>query len=200
MEHWEERLSRIEALLEASALAREEERKAREKSRKEAEERGKRLDERLDRLNEIVNGVTNTNGMVAEESFFNSLQQSKIFGGIHFDRVDRDWHTSRKLSDKTTVEGQYDIVMINDVAICIVEVKQKVRPGDIEKLATVQVDVFKKLFSSYAEYNFYLGIAGLCFDEKTDKRIQVEAQKYGVGILKVVNDTIVINDRNLKVY
>ena len=154
------------------------------------------LKEQIRKSNEMINGISDSNGKMAEESLYNSLNASKMFGNVHFDDVDRNWSKSTTIADNTKLKGEYDIVMTNKVAVGLVEVKYQVRKEDVLKLADKQVKAFKLLFPEFGSYKFYLGIGGMSFG----KNVENEARKLGVAILKVKGDVVEIDDKNLKVY
>ena len=148
----------------------------------------------VQRLNATVCGIEKSNGLVAEESFYNSLSEKKIFGGIHFDNIERNMYGDGFGDDNS--EGEYDIVMLNGNSICIIEAKYKARVEDVFKLVRKQVKKFKKLFPQYSNYKYYLGIGGMSFTSGVERR----AKELGVGILKLKGDVVEIHDENLKVY
>jgi hypothetical protein len=155
----------------------------------------KKTAEGLQELRESVFGISTSNGMVAEDYFYNSLRDAKVFGGIHYDEVSKNWHRIRK-TPGGRVEGQYDIVLYNDVSVCIVEAKYRVRKDDVLELAGKDVANFKILFPDYTDYKFYLGIGGMCFEDGAE----AEAKKLGMGILKLNGDAVEVQDADLKVY
>jgi len=139
-----------------------------------------------------IGGMGNSNGVVAESYFRNSFAKSMSFAGQEFDHIDAPL---RRKNKTLNLQGEYDIVMYNGNAVAIIEIKYNADKEDVEQ--TLQkVEVFKKLFPQYQNYDIYLGLATLSIDEKAEK----EAIKQGVGIIKQVGDTMVINDKNLKVF
>jgi hypothetical protein len=149
------------------------------------------------KLNNTVNGVSKSNGMMAEEFFYNSLKATKTFGGVHFDKVKKNLYGNASKKGEN-LEGEYDITMINGDSLCIVETKYRVRPNDISDLVKRRLTKFRKLLPKYAGYKIYLGIGGMSFEN--DKSIEKKAKEFGVGILKLNGDVVEIYDKNLKVY
>jgi hypothetical protein len=147
-------------------------------------------------LKESIFGVSTSNGMIAEDYFYNSLSVTKTFGGVHYDDIERNIRQTRKLPDKTRVRGEYDIMLSNDNAACVIEAKYRVRKEDVTELAGRQAANFKILFPEYADYKLYLGIGGMCFEEGAE----AEAKKLGMGILKLNGDAVEVQDADLKVY
>jgi len=197
MEQWEKELAEIRAIMADSAKGMAELRELQKENAKEFAELKKEIKvmaKEVRRLNTTVCGVEKSNGMVAEESFYNSLSEKKTFGGIHFDDVKRNMYGDG--SDDDNSEGEYDIVMINGNSICIIEAKYKARVEDVFKLIKKQVKKFKKLFPQYGNYKYYLGIGGMSFTNGVERR----AKELGVGILKLKGDVVEIHDENLKVY
>ena len=149
----------------------------------------------MDDINRKVEGISKSNGMSAEEYFYLSLAETRSFGGIHFDEVHRDWRLRDKFKN---LQGQYDIVMLNDTEVCIVEVKYRVRKEDVTKLWEQQANTFKALFPIYAGCELYLGIAGYSFENEED--VLNEAKAHGIGVLRVKGDAVEIQDDGLKAY
>jgi len=143
-----------------------------------------------------VNGIGDSNGMLAEDYFYESLNKTKTLGGLHFDIVSRNMKGALKLEDGTTLDEEYDTVMINDTAVCVVEVKYKVEKQDINRLAKKRVHNFKKLFPMYANYKIYLAFGGLTFQKGA---VDV-ANELGLGVLRLNGDAVEIYDDNLKAY
>ncbi|MCL1945533.1 MAG: hypothetical protein FWF51_00060 [Chitinivibrionia bacterium] len=206
MEIWERELAEIRAsmaetmkgfaeirkLQEENAKEFEKVWKLQEKNAKEFEKLGKFVKE----VSKNVDGINSSNGKVAEDYFFNSLCATKTLGGVHFDMVKRHLSNSIPLEDGKTLDGEYDIALINKDSLGIVEVKYTVHKKDVENLVKKQVKNFKTLFPMYSKYKFYLGICGLSFN----KQAEDAANKFGVGMLKLNGDAVEIRDKNLKVY
>ncbi|MCL1947725.1 MAG: hypothetical protein FWF51_11365, partial [Chitinivibrionia bacterium] len=122
METWREELSEIRSIMADGA-------RESEKSKKESDERLARIEKSIEkmsaevrRLNNTVNGVSKSNGMMAEEFFYNSLKATKTFGGVHFDKVKKNLYGNAS-KEGGNLEGEYDITMINGDSLCIVETK-----------------------------------------------------------------------------
>ena len=146
-------------------------------------------------VKEELGGISASNGMVAEEYFYNTLNETLTFGGYHFDFADR--HLKRKRTDKNgkRVEAEYDVLMGNDLAACIMEVKYRARIKNIDELIE-KVDKFRIHFPAYANHKIILAIGALSFDEG----VEDAAKERGIGIMKQDGDAVVVYDENLKVY
>jgi len=78
----------------------------------------------------ILSNVGINLGHVAEEFFYYALREEKKFGGIQFDEIELNVHgRNRKVQD------EFDIVLYNGECIGLVEIKHKVHPADLQKLA-----------------------------------------------------------------
>ena len=118
------------------------------------EEQIRKNDEKLLRMGIHLGSITNNQGDIAEEFFFNSLYDKKDLGGIHYDFVDKNWKSSIK-----NLRDEFDIVMVNGKDIAIIEVKYKAHKADLEKLLTKKYENFKALFPLYKDYTHHLALA-----------------------------------------
>jgi len=133
-----------------------------------------------------IGGMSRSSGEFAENLFFHSLEKSKSFAGVHFDTVSNHFKMLKKMPDGTRLEDQFDIVMINDNAVAIIEVKYRAQSEDPKEMIERKVPNFRTLFSDYADFKIYLGLGSFAFDEFTVK----EAKKLGIGLLKVSGDMV----------
>ena len=130
--------------------------------------------------------------MFAEETIYNALAKKMAFGGTKFDDIFRNMKLHKK---SLNLKGEFDVVLENGDTLAIIETKYKVRPEDVSKLIE-QPNNFRKLFPTYSNYKILLGIGGLCFENDVIE----DAQKQGIGVLKIDNDTIEYYTNNLKKY
>jgi len=225
MKDWEKQLDRVDAILESVAESQKEaeerqkeankwledykaeNRKWMEDYKKENKEAFKENREWMekykaenreafDKLRQNISGISDSNGMVAEEYFYRTLDESMTFGGYHFDRVDKNLNSKLKGKDGKECRMELDILMVNDVAVCMVEAKYRARKGDVVELAEVKVEKFRKLFPLYANHKLYLGIGAMAFE----KGVEAEARARGIGIMRANGDAIEVDDANLKAY
>jgi hypothetical protein len=77
-------------------------------------------------------------------------------------------------------------VLENGDTLAIIETKYEVRKEDVTKFATTQLPKFRTLFPKYSDYKILLGIGGMSFDNY----VKEEANKYGIGLIKVVGDKV----------
>ena len=147
-------------------------------------------------LRKQIGGLNKSAGMIAEEQVYNFLERTMTFGGNHFDVIQQNVHSKRTLSDGGKIEAEYDVLLINDVSVCIVETKSRAREDDINDLTQDKALKFKQLFPMYANYKLYLGLGATSFE----KGVKEEAKKLGIGILKPKGDFVEVYDKDLRAY
>lgn len=128
------------------------------------DEQMKRTDETLKSIGIQLGGVTNNQGDVAEEFFFNSLVNDAHLGSIHFDDITKGMEKHRG-----QIQEEYDLVMTNGEAVGIVEVKYKAHENDLDKLER-KMKNFKKLFPIYKDYKLYGAIASFHVNDDAKKQ------------------------------
>ena len=113
-------------------------------------------------LKQMLFGLGSNLGQITEDYFYNSVATDKTINGIKYDYIGRNLKMEGK-----NLNGEYDIVLINSSRLLVIEVKQKPHIKDVEKFATKQLPIFKKLFPMYANFKVYGAIAGMTFDKNT---------------------------------
>jgi hypothetical protein len=146
------------------------------------------LQKKLDKLGEQIGGINDNIGFHAEQFFQDALAKNKTFGGIKYDDIIRNM----KCEDET----EFDIVLINSDSVAIIEVKNRIHPDFVEKMAKDRVDKFRKNLSKFKSYKAYLGIAGFSFCNDVLKK----AKECGIGIIKQVGDSVEIDAESLRAY
>ena len=176
----DEQMKRTDEQIKLNAIAQ----KATDEQMKRTDEQMKRNDkmltEKLDRMGITLGNVTNNQGDVAEEFFFNSLANDTHLGSIHFDDIEKNGHKRR---GKT--EEEYDIIMTNGDAVGIVEVKYKAHKNDLDKLDR-KMQNFKKLFPIYQNFKQYGAIASFHINDDAKK----EALSRGYFVLQRSGDLV----------
>jgi hypothetical protein len=148
----------------------------------------KETDRRMQKLEEKMGGIDDNLGFHAEHFFQDALTKSKTFGGIKYDSI----ICNMKCEDET----EFDIVLINGESIAIIEVKNRIHPSFVEKMAKDRVDKFRKYLTAYNNHKAYLGIAAFSFSGK----VLEKAKECGIGIIKQSGDSIEISAEKLKAY
>ena len=214
---FDRRMKKREKKQEASAAAfdlqlqkereeREKERKEREKERKAAaaafdlqlqKDREKReateaaFNKRMKKIDETLGAWANNQGAFAEDYFFNSFENGKRnFFGEPFDRIEKNL----KPLDYV-IKDEYDIVMVNGKSVAIIEVKYTAHEHNIPQVIR-KVETFRANYPNYARHKIFLGLASLSFYPIVEQ----ECTKNGIAIVKLVGDTVVINDAHLRAY
>ena len=146
---------------------------------------------KLDKLGKTVGGINDNIGYHAEQYFQNIFADKLSFGKIKYDYMTPNLKYKRKGE-----HAEFDIVLFNGKSVAIIEAKSRIHPDFIKEIAEKKTAQFRKYFPLYKDFDLYLGVAGFSFDES----VESEAEKYGVGIIRQVGDSVEINDKKLKVY
>jgi len=86
-------------------------------------------------------------------------------------------------------------LLYNCTSVVIIEIKYSAEKKHIGWLLK-EAALFKQLFPQYANFDLYLGLAALHFEEGTEK----EAISNGIAIIKQIGENMVIYDEHLKKY
>ena len=183
------------ALMELIASQKETDKQMKEtdERQKETNRQIKELKDGIKEVNQMIGGMGNSNGMFAEEFFFNAIKygDKKLFGEQFNDCI---YSSKRYLKDKQT-KGEQDVLLINGNAVALIEVKYKARREDVQKLID-RLPIFKTLYPQYQSHRIYLGLAAMSFED----HVEADTIKEGIAIVKQVGDTVVISDEHLKVF
>ena len=159
------------------------------RSQAKTDEQLAKTDARLNTVAQLLGNIGISNGDFAEELFFNSLYANPFLGGLRYDSVKRNVSNRRRNRD----EGEYDIVMYNGDTVALIEVKYKAHINDIDELLTKEPQNFRKTFTEYKDYKFYLGLASTV----TYDKLITEAREAGIFLLtqrgqhiEVVNEEV----------
>jgi hypothetical protein len=141
----------------------------------------------IENTNKNINGISDSNGMFAQEYFFNALEKKLVFAGVHFDYADDTLGGRRKKRGCPTVQDQFDIVLINEEAVAVIEVKHSARIKDVDTLIDRKLKNFKYLYTStYGNHKVYLGVAAMIFEDG----VAEAAKEHGVGLLRQVGEAV----------
>jgi hypothetical protein len=171
------------------------------------EERQRKSEARWEKLREDLNKVTgtlaetkknvggmgNSNGSFAEEFFYNSIAGSdREFFGEKFDRIERN-----KFAEfQREYASEYDNVLYNGKAICIVEVKYKADEKLDFNHIIDRVSIFKRRNPQYSGFKYYLALAAFSFEKGIEKKCAGK----GIAVFKPQGNSVVVSDKNLKVF
>jgi hypothetical protein len=129
---------------------------------------------KLDKVAKMLGGISENQGDIAEDFFYNSLKIDNHLGRLSFDDITKNMEKHR---GKT--QEEYDIFLTNGESIAIIEVKYKAHIEDIKKLDR-KFNNFKKLFPIYKDYKLYGAMASFYFNQDTKD----ELLKQGYFILE----------------
>ena len=148
-----------------------------------------KTDSKINALTEQVTGITKSNGLFAENYFYNSFESGELnLFGEKYDKL-------LPGSKGKIVNDQYDFILVNGHTSTIIEVKYKARDGDIEKTLK-KVETFRKNFPEYHKHKVYLAIAAMSIT----KNLENLCKKQGIAVIKQVGDKVVVYDENLKAF
>ena len=140
-----------------------------------------RTDRKLDKISEMYGGVANNLGAVTEEFFVNALNKNPTINGIAFDTI------FKQLNARANgIQDEFDIVLLNGIAVFIIEVKYKAHQNDIDCLINKKYQNFATLFPQYSDYKAYLGLATFCINDD----LKFKAISQGITILQQQGDII----------
>ena len=136
-------------------------------AQKETSEQMKKGNERMDklekfgeRLGKMVGGISNNQGDVAEEFFFNSLAAKPEVANITYDFVDKNITRTRG-----QLQDEFDLVMVNGTDVLVIETKYKAHENDLDRLLNKKFPNFKQLYPQYKNYRHHLGLASFHINE-----------------------------------
>ena len=132
--------------------------------------------------------IGNNNGEFAEEYFQSAFQKNPRLNGETYNKV-------RTNMNPVECDDEYDIFLLNDKSVAIIEVKYSARKKHIGELLQ-KAENFRKFLPRYNDRKLYLGIASLSFRKVTESKIMEQ----GIAVIKQVGDKMVIYDKNLKVF
>ena len=141
----------------------------------------KETDRKLDKIGRLVGSISNNQGDVAEEFFFNTISSKETVGNIHYDFTDKN--ITRKKGD---IEDEFDIVLVNSHDVAIIETKYKAHLKDLDRLINKKYVNFKKLYPEYKNYNHHLGLASFYINDD----VKEEALNNNVMVLQRKGDII----------
>jgi hypothetical protein len=141
----------------------------------------KEATESLKRIGKMVGGISNNQGDIAEEFFYNSIKSKPILSGITYDFIDKNVTRS-----KGNLADEYDILLINGKDVAIIEVKYKAHKQDMEKLLGRKYANFKKLYPGYKDYNHHLALASFYINDD----LKYEALNNNITVLQRKGDVI----------
>jgi hypothetical protein len=141
----------------------------------------------------MFGGMANSNGDFAEEFFHNALERGqKNFFGEEFEDVE----PRNKVTVNKGFADEYDFLLFNGRAVCIVDVKYKADSADLAGRVLRKAETFRVNFPQHQDKKVYLAVAALSFNPLTEDA----CKKSGIAIMKQEGNAMVVSDENLKVF
>jgi len=161
-------------------------------SKAEIEKTIKETSLQVKELSRNIGGISNSNGEMAEEYFYNSFKADTTFANEKFDRVEKNSKRSRG-----ELEAEFDLILMNGKSAAVIEVKYNAKPDNIliDKLIE-RVDIFKKLYPEYKNHNIYLGVAAMSFKSGLETKLH----NAGIATIKQIGKKMVVFDKDVKVF
>jgi hypothetical protein len=173
----------LKSIFELKNSQKETDRQMKETDRqmKETDRQMKETDRKLDKIGKLVGSISNNQGDIAEEFFYNSLKHKPFLAGVNYDFIDKNVTRS-----KQDTEDEYDILMVNGKDIAIIETKYKAHLSDLERLLHKKYTNFKILYPEYKQYNHHLVLASFHINDN----IKNFASKHSITLLTRKGDII----------
>ncbi len=128
-----------------------------------------------------VGGIGNNQGDIAEQFFYNAVNDKLELAGVHYDYADKN--CSRR---RNGVEDEFDIVLINGKDVAIIETKYKAHEKDLNRLLKSKKENFEKLYTEYTGYNHHYALASFYFSDDLKQR----ALENGIIVIERKGKTI----------
>lgn len=151
----------------------------------------KKTERLIKELTRNISGISDSNGLSAEQFFASALQYSLSLNGQTFEACSRNTDRLQKIDGKL-VASEYDVVLKRPDAIALVEIKYRLRKDDVEALAERKIKNFRILYpEESAGKSIYLAAVGLSIDGGALKR----AKELGAYVLTQLGDAMhILND------
>jgi hypothetical protein len=149
----DEELKNLVASLAVKSASLDEQQRLTNEQMKRTDEQLKRTDAKLEKIGMMLGNIGRNQGDVAEEFFFNSLVDDIHLGEIHFDDI-----SHIELKHRGKIQEGYDLLLTNDNAVGIIEIKYKAHENDLSKLER-KLHNFKKLYPRYSDCKVYGALA-----------------------------------------
>jgi phage anti-repressor protein len=152
-----------------------------EASQEKTDKQMKETDRKLKSMGIHLGNISNNQGDIAEEFFYNSMKEKPSLAGIDYDFIDKNVTRS-----KNKIEDEYDILLVNGKDVAIIETKYKAHTSDVERLINKKYENFKKLYPEYKDYTHHLGLASFNMNED----VKEMASKNNVILIQRKGDLI----------
>ena len=117
----------------------------------------------MDELNKALGGIGNVQGEIAEDLFRRNAEAALKHYGIPVDDVHHHL--------KAPGMREYDVVAVNGGEAVVFEIKNKLRPNDVETFLRTQLPQFKTAFPQYENYTVYGGMGALVISQEQEAEL-----------------------------
>jgi hypothetical protein len=149
-----------------------------------------KTDKKLTSMLEMLDGITTSQGLVAEEFFFNTLADSLTVGGVKYDGITSN--IRRKINGQWV---EVDLMLDNGASLAIIEVKYRARAKNIVQLHNT-IRTYRQAFPQYKDFKIYGGIASFNIDDS----VADEAHENGFFILKRKGDLLEVDTQGMRAF
>jgi hypothetical protein len=139
---------------------------------------------------EMLNGITESQGLVAEEFFYNSLADALKVGGVQYDGITTN--VKRKANGK---QVEIDLLLDNGSSIAIIEVKYRARAKNVEQLQKT-IATYRELFPQHKDFKIYGGIASFNVDDV----VTAHAHEQGFFVLKRKGELMDVDTQGMRAF
>ena len=162
-------------------------------SRAEYERHSAETSRKIREISEMIGGVSNSNGMFAEEFFLNAIDlgDKALFGEQFHECI----CYARRHNKALRLKIENDIILTNGDSVALIEIKYKARKEDVQKMID-SLPRFRALYPEYKNHRIYLGLAAMSFEKGVEK----ECIEKGIAIVKQAGNAVVLNDEHVKAY
>ena len=137
--------------------------------------------EKIDRLAEMYGGVSNSQGALPEEFYYNSLKDKPVLIGMNFDSIYKNIAGNRH-----GVKDEFDLVLVNRDNVFVLEIKYKAHPRDLARLLEKKRSNFNTLLPQYKDHTQHWGLAAFHLPDE----VKHAALAQGIHLLQRKGDVI----------
>jgi len=139
----------------------------------------------------LVGNLANNQGDSADEFFYRSLLDNAYLGDMHFDTIYRNLP-----SCKGKLQDEFDVVLVNENSVAIVEIKQKAHPNLIDDMLNRKLPNFRTLFPYHQEQKLYGVIASMVSNDTLIEK----AREAGLFFLTQRGQHVVLVNEEVKAF
>ena len=122
-----------------------------------------------------MGSISNNQGDVAEEFFFNTLAAKPKVADVTYDSIEKNLNKSQG-----SLQDEFDLVMVNGTDVLVIETKYKAHKSDLDRLLNKKFPNFKQLYPQYKDYQHHLGLASFHINDN----LKEQALNKNVIVLK----------------